>query len=89
MAFIGLKNGAGPIAHGSYTVVAADDTANTVALDTGLSSITVALVQVVRSGKASTSDAAVSWSGGTLTVADGSTYVLTTGDVLNWIAVGK
>jgi hypothetical protein len=89
MALIGLANGAGPISHGSYTVVAGDDTANTVDIDTKLSSVTTAVVQVIRAGKVATGDAAVSFAAGVLTVANGATYVLTTGDVLNWIAVGK
>jgi hypothetical protein len=84
----GLKNGAGPIAHGCYTVVAADDTANTVDINSALTSITAAIVQITRSGKVVSSDPAVSFTGGVLTVANGSTYVLTTGDVLCWIAIG-
>lgn len=87
--FIGLVNGQGPISHGEYTVVAGDDTANSVAIDTGLSSIESVLVQVRRAGKVATSDAAVSYTGGVLTVADGSTYVLTTNDVVSWLAIGK
>jgi len=43
---------------------------------------------ILRSGKVATSDAAVSESSGTLTVADGSTFNLTKDDVIHWIAIG-
>lgn len=88
MPFSGLQNGAGPISHGTYTVVAGDDSAGTVAINTGLTTIETPIVQVVRAGKVATSDAAVSCSGGVLTVADGSVYALATGDVINWLAIG-
>lgn len=35
-----------------------------------------------------TSDADITWSGGNLTVADGSTYNTVAGQVVNWIASG-
>lgn len=79
----------GAVVGGSYSVTAGDDTANTKAITTGLSTITTQVVQVLRSGKNVASDIAISVSGGTLTVADGSTYVLTSGDVIKWIAVGS
>ena len=76
-------------AGGSYTVTAGDDTANTTAITTGLSSITTFDVKVIRSGKNVASDTSLSASGGTLTVADGSSYTLTNGDVIKWIAIGS
>lgn len=79
---------AAAFARGAYTVTAGDDTANTVDITTGLDNVTAFLVQVVRSGKHVSSDPAVSVSGGTLTVANGSTYVLTAADVLHWLALG-
>jgi LysM repeat protein len=74
------------IARGSYTVTASDDTAGTTTINTGLT-INTAIVQIIRSGKEVSSDPAISWSGSNLTVADGSTYVLTSGDKINWIAI--
>lgn len=89
MALIGLQNGAGPISKGEYTVVTADDTAGTKAIDTGLSNIDVAIVQIARANVIITADAAISHSAGTLTVADGAaTYALTANDVIRWIAIG-
>jgi acyl-coenzyme A thioesterase PaaI-like protein len=89
MPFSGLQNGSGPISHGAYTVVAADAAAGSVALNTILTNIETYLVQAVRAGVAVTEDAIVSVSGGTLTVASGAvTYVLTAGDVLEWLAIG-
>lgn len=78
----------GAVRAGAYTVTSGDDTANTTTIATGLSSISSVTVQVIRSNKVATSDAAITVSAGNLTVADGSTYVLTAGDVLRWVAVG-
>ena len=87
--FSGLQNGSGPISHGAYTVLAADATAGSVALNTGLSIIETFMVHVLRAGVGVTADAVLSTSGGTLTVTNGAvTYVLTAGDVLQWIAIG-
>lgn len=77
-------------AMGKYTVVAADDTANTttIALKQFLGageSYTGFIVQIVRSGKVVSSDPSVSLSSNNLVVADGTSYVLTTGDVINYI----
>ncbi len=71
-----------------HTVTAGEDTAATADIATGGSSISAQIVQILRSGAVVTGDAVVSTSAGTLTVADGATYVLTAGDVINWIAIG-
>lgn len=74
---------------GTYTMVAGDATANTKAITTGLDAITAYFVQIFRSGVLLNLDQAVSVSGGTITVADGaSTYAITAGDVVNWVAFG-
>ena len=72
--------------HGSYTCVTADDTANTVDIDSGVATADSCLVQIYRSGVNVTSDAAISISAGVITVADGaSTYDVTAGDkVVYW-----
>jgi hypothetical protein len=72
---------------GAYTVTSADDTANTTTIATGLM-IASAVVQIVRAGKVVSSDPSVSYTGANLTIANGSTYVLTTGDVINYIVIG-
>lgn len=78
-----------PMKAGSYTAIAADATANTTSIATGLSSINTFAVQILRSGVPIHTDQAVSASSGSLVVADGgATYVLTTGDVIKWWAVG-
>jgi hypothetical protein len=77
------------IARGSYAVLAADVTATHALVATGLNSVAVPLVQIMRSGKVATSDAAVSLSGESIEVGSGSTYTLTAGDVINWIAIGS
>jgi hypothetical protein len=76
------------IVGGSASVSAGDDTANTKTIATGITVVT-AIVQVIRSGKVVSSDAAVSFSAGNLVVADGSSYVLTSGDTINWVAFGS
>jgi len=77
-------------AMGKYTVVAGDDTANTVTIPVKQhlgagENYTGFIVQIIRSGKVVSSDPAVSLSSNNLVVADGTTYVLTTGDVINYI----
>lgn len=72
-----------------YTAVAADDSAGTVDIETGLGAIRSLHVMIYRSGVPLYSDQAVSFSGGTITVADGAaTYALTAGDVIDWQAAG-
>lgn len=57
---------------------------------TGLTAITGYIVQIFRSNVLINSDQGVSVSGGTITVTDGgSTYELTAGDIVNWIAWGS
>lgn len=73
---------------GSYTVVADDDTANSKTIATGLSSIVSAQIQVLRANVVQYGET-FTISAGSITIADnGEVYVLTTGDVINWIAVG-
>jgi hypothetical protein len=78
----------GSVRAGRHSVSAGEDTANTCDIVTGATTIVAQDVQILRSGAVATGNAAVSVSGGTITVADGATYVLTSGDVINWIAVG-
>lgn len=78
------------VAYGTYTAVAADATANLVNIVTGLADINLAAssVTIVRSGSILLSDQVISEpSAGTIRVADGSTYSVTAGDVINWMAV--
>jgi len=70
---------------GTHVVTAGEDSANSAAIATGKADATAFIVQIFRSGANVAHDAAVSISDGTLTVADGSTYALTTADVINWI----
>ncbi len=74
--------------YGSYTVTADDDTANTKTIVTGLTAVAGQVVQIIRAGKVATVDAAVSHAAGNITIANGSTFVLTAADVVNWIAFG-
>lgn len=78
----------GCVRAGTHTVTEAEDTAGTLDITTGLSSVSAHCVQVLRSGAVATSDAAVSESEGTITVADGSTFAATAADVIHWIAIG-
>lgn len=76
------------VVSGSHTVTAGEASANAVAIDTGLSTITSAIVQVLNAGNVATSDADVTWSDGILTIADGSTYNTVAGYVINYIVAG-
>lgn len=79
----------GSVRAGQHTVTGGEASAHTMAIASGATSIVAQFVQILRSGADATGDAAISVSGGTITVADGSsTYAVTTGDVVNWIAVG-
>lgn len=74
---------------GAHTVTSGEATATTLDIVTGLTTVNAQVVQVLRSGAVVTADAAISASGGTLTVANGgATFTLTAGDVINWIAMG-
>ena len=72
---------------GAYTVTSADDTANTTTIATGIL-IASAIVQIIRSGNVISSDPAVSYTGANLTIANGATYVLTAGDIINYVVIG-
>jgi hypothetical protein len=80
---------AASIVGGTYTVTAADATANSSTIKTGLTSIGAKIVQVLDSGNnVVTSDADVTVSGGNIVVADGSTYNTTAGYIVNYIVIG-
>ena len=70
---------------GTYTVVAADDTANKASIASGKLDAVACIVQIIRAGVVVGADAKVSQSAGVIAVEDGSTYKVTTGDVINWI----
>lgn len=70
---------------GVYTAVADDDTANKASIDPKVSA-TGALVQIVRAGVVVGADAKVSVTAGVIAVEDGSSYKVTAGDVISWIA---
>ncbi len=74
---------------GRYIVTAADVLAGTTTISTGLVIGMAQMVQILRGGRVATSDAAVALTGGNLMVGSGGTYVLTAGDVINWIVIGQ
>lgn len=74
----------------SYTVTSDDATANTVSFATPSGAIAGGLVDILRSDVSVKADADISWSGNTLTVADGAaTYALTAGDIIVAVAFGS
>jgi hypothetical protein len=80
----------GAVRAGRHTATSGEASAHTMAIASGLTTILFQSVQILRSGADVTGDAAISVSAGTITVADGaSTYAVTAGDVINWIAVGS
>ena len=70
---------------GVHTVTAAEASAGAVLIDTGMAGATGFIVQIVRAGVVVGADAKPSIAAGVLTVADGSTYKVTAGDVISWI----
>lgn len=69
---------------GSHTAVAADASAGSVSFSTpGKTSF---IVQAFRSSVNIGNDLKASMTGGVLKVESGSTYKITAGDVINWIA---
>lgn len=78
-----------PQAHGTYTMVAGDDTAGTKDIDTGLDNIASFQVEVVTgAGVVTGADMVKSAAGGNITIADGSTYKLTANHIARWSAFG-
>lgn len=76
--------------HIAYTAVAADDTAGSKAFTTPFKKIDNWILQVSRSNADVHEDAAVTTSGGTITVADGAaTYVITAGDIIRLFVWGE
>lgn len=75
---------------GIITVSAAQASANAVAITTGLATVGAVNIQVLNTGNnVVTSDADITISGGTVTVADGSTYNTVENYLIHWIAVGS
>lgn len=71
---------------GTHTVTAGEATAGEAAIDTGMASASVFLVQVFRAGVNVLGDGVVTLAAGVLTVADGaSTYSITEDDVINYV----
>lgn len=73
---------------GTYTMIAADDTANQKDIVTGLANLTVAncIVQIMRAGVDVRADAIITEPvAGTLRIANGAaTYVVTAGDIVSY-----
>ena len=70
---------------GVHTVTSTEAGANKVEINTGMANATGAIVQIVRAGVVVGADAKPSIAAGVLTVADGSSYDVTTSDVISWI----
>ena len=70
---------------GVYTAIAGDNSAGKAEINTGMANATGFIVQIVRAGVVDGADAKPSIAAGVLTVANGSSYKVTAGDVINWI----
>lgn len=74
---------------GSYVMTAGDATADAATINTGLDPVTSFVVSIRRAGVDVTNLADITEADGVITIADNSTdYVVTAGDVANWIATG-
>ena len=70
---------------GTHTTTSAEASANAVVIDTGKADAVGFIVQIYASGALASSNVAASIASGVLTVADGSSYNVTNGHVINWI----
>ena len=70
---------------GTYTAVAADDSANKASINTGKADAVGCIVQVLRAGVDIATDGKFSIAAGVIAVEDGSSYKVTANDVINWI----
>jgi hypothetical protein len=74
-------------ATGTYTATADDATANQVLINTGKANAAGFIVKVLRGGIETSASMKASMTGGVIKVEDNSTtWVVTAGDVINWIA---
>lgn len=78
----------GCVRAGKHTVTSWQASANAATFASGLTTVSGYIVSVLRSNVTVTSDAVITESNGTISVADGSTYNVTENDVIHWIAVG-
>lgn len=78
----------GVVRAGQYSVTAGDVTATHSIIATGITTLASMNVMIFRSPHLVTADAEASFAAGSITVTSGSSYTLTAGDVINWIAVG-
>lgn len=91
-----FKNDTAAIKHcnaliGRHVVTSAQATANAAVIDlsTDMPVVEGVIFQILRAGNDTTTDADVTYSGGTFTVADGTTYNMTAGDIINYLAFGS
>lgn len=84
----GTPGANGSVPGGIYTADADDATATSLTIDTGLDTVTSYAVQIRRAGVLIADDAVVSEAAGVLTVANGSSYTITDGDKIHWLAAG-
>ena len=70
---------------GVHTVTSTEAGAGKAEINTGMANATGFIVQIVRAGVVDGADAKPSIAAGVLTVANGTSYKVTAGDVINWI----
>ena len=73
-------------ASGSHAVVASESNGSTLSIDTGLGAVLGYMTDFYRGGSALSEDAFVRNSSGSLVIEPGSSYAVTTNDVINWLA---
>ena len=86
---VGTQNDRGPEPFGTHTVTSAEATAGTLTLDFSLAfendTITGVIAQVTRAGNVVTADLDITYTGTSVTFADGTTFDLTADDVITYI----
>ena len=76
-------------ASGMYTATSDDATADEAVIETGLASASMFIARVLRADVDVTGDAVLTTASGDISVADGSTYAVTAGDEIHWLASGS
>jgi hypothetical protein len=79
---------AGSFAGGEHTITAAESAGRQATIATGLTRCATVSIQIVRSGRDATCDAARLITGDSFTVRSGDIYTLTAGDNIRWMAFG-
>ncbi len=73
---------------GNHVVTAGEATATTLTINTGLASISTAIVQTLDNTNADRTGAQITFAGNAITVSNAGAFTLAAGYIIRWIATG-